>query len=68
MKYKKIFYNIPSAFFNNKMQGSITIGEKATKREIINKIVAKHFYGQPVIGWSIKDITYTCIIKEDKSI
>ena len=65
MKYRKCFYDIPGIIGDKKLQGSITISMTATKKAIINKIVARHFYGQPIIGWQIDKINFTCVEKED---
>ena len=65
MQYAKWFYDIPAIFGSNKLQGSITTSLNATEKQAAAKVIARHFYGQPVIGWQIEKISMTRTIKED---
>jgi hypothetical protein len=65
MKYAKWFYDISGIIGGAKLQGSITTSLRAKKRDAVKKIVARHFYGQPIIGWNIDKIETVRVVKED---
>jgi len=65
MKLKKTFYDLPAINGRDKLQGSVITSLGADKQVIINKIVARYFYGQPIIGWNIDKIAMTSIIIEE---